>query len=409
MAVDKLLLSVYSIEVYCVLTFFREKSLALLISFDNEISVVSAIVNRFRFPAGLPPDFRIWESTPDDATGRLVFSGIYLSPRPYSPALLHTHLASALSALKTSMLRAALIHTHQKSCVIVRQYRGTPLANQRRVAYRSKSQPNQCRIFRWTRYTRLVSKRLAQTISEWNGVRLSPCTLTAGNQCAVDIAIFVHKTVESILQRNGIKCGIGRAFSDCRSHCRAGGNSSPAMKPEVPAYPLALPVFMGNNITLFYCTPQLQCLLLASFSVGRGGVVVRILATRQGESGSISGWVTPRFKGFLMWESCWTVPLVGGFSRGSPVSLDLAFRCCYWLFQLCRISSRAIDSCGRVCPLRITVYLVAARSDSSPSALEVRLGRMRLSPTPGPWFAAEEALQQCQPNEAAVKYYLGLC
>ncbi|KAJ8872060.1 hypothetical protein PR048_025661 [Dryococelus australis] len=33
--------------------------------------------------------------------------------------------------------------------------------------------------------------------------------------------------------------------------------------------------------------------------------------------------VTP---GFRMWESCWTMPLVGGFSRGSPFSPALEFR-----------------------------------------------------------------------------------
>ncbi|KAJ8888170.1 hypothetical protein PR048_007657 [Dryococelus australis] len=31
---------------------------------------------------------------------------------------------------------------------------------------------------------------------------------------------------------------------------------------------------------------------------------------------------------FRMWESCWTMPLVGGFSRRSPVSLALSFRRC---------------------------------------------------------------------------------
>ncbi|KAJ8871265.1 hypothetical protein PR048_027573 [Dryococelus australis] len=31
---------------------------------------------------------------------------------------------------------------------------------------------------------------------------------------------------------------------------------------------------------------------------------------------------------FRMWESCRTMPLVGGFSRGSPVSTTLSFRCC---------------------------------------------------------------------------------
>ncbi|KAJ8868468.1 hypothetical protein PR048_029996 [Dryococelus australis] len=43
------------------------------------------------------------------AAGRRVFSGISRSPRPFIPALLHSHLASPSAALKTSMSRAAQI------------------------------------------------------------------------------------------------------------------------------------------------------------------------------------------------------------------------------------------------------------------------------------------------------------
>ncbi|KAJ8891945.1 hypothetical protein PR048_004505 [Dryococelus australis] len=46
---------------------------------------------------------------PDDAAGRRVFSGISRFPRPCIPTLLHTHLASPSSALRTSTLRAAQI------------------------------------------------------------------------------------------------------------------------------------------------------------------------------------------------------------------------------------------------------------------------------------------------------------
>ncbi|KAJ8890310.1 hypothetical protein PR048_009818 [Dryococelus australis] len=56
---------------------------------------------------------------------------------------------------------------------------------------------------------------------------------------------------------------------------------------------------------------------------GRGGVVVELLASLQGEPGSIPCGATPEFR---MWESCRTMSLVGGFSRGSPVSPALAFR-----------------------------------------------------------------------------------
>ncbi|KAJ8882496.1 hypothetical protein PR048_014307 [Dryococelus australis] len=57
---------------------------------------------------GLPPHFRMWESC---RTMPLVFSGISRFPRPFTPALLHAHLASTSPALKTSVLRAAQIST----------------------------------------------------------------------------------------------------------------------------------------------------------------------------------------------------------------------------------------------------------------------------------------------------------
>ncbi|KAJ8871310.1 hypothetical protein PR048_027627 [Dryococelus australis] len=49
---------------------------------------------------------------------------------------------------------------------------------------------------------------------------------------------------------------------------------------------------------------------------GRGDPAVNPLAPHEGELGSIPGRVTPDFR---MWETCRTMPLVGGFSRGSPV------------------------------------------------------------------------------------------
>ncbi|KAJ8870047.1 hypothetical protein PR048_029058 [Dryococelus australis] len=50
---------------------------------------------------------------------------------------------------------------------------------------------------------------------------------------------------------------------------------------------------------------------------------VSLLASQQDDPGSIPGRVTPNF---YMWESCLTMPLVGGFSRGSPVSPAPSFR-----------------------------------------------------------------------------------
>ncbi|KAJ8866649.1 hypothetical protein PR048_032510 [Dryococelus australis] len=52
---------------------------------------------------------------------------------------------------------------------------------------------------------------------------------------------------------------------------------------------------------------------------GRGGRAVNVLTSHQGESGSICP--SGSLPDFRMWESCRTIPMVDGFSRGSPVSL----------------------------------------------------------------------------------------
>ncbi|KAJ8888396.1 hypothetical protein PR048_007886 [Dryococelus australis] len=79
---------------------------------------------------------------------------------------------------------------------------------------------------------------------------------------------------------------------------------------------------------------------MVSVPPGRGhdGVVVRLLSSTKGEPGSIPGRVT--LPDFRKWESLWTMPMVGGFSRGSPVSLALAFRRCsiIALFHLNKLS-----------------------------------------------------------------------
>ncbi|KAJ8897149.1 hypothetical protein PR048_002495 [Dryococelus australis] len=59
-----------------------------------------------------------------------------------------------------------------------------------------------------------------------------------------------------------------------------------------------------------------------------------------GEPDSIPGRVTPDFR---MWESCWTMPLVSGFSQGTPVSPVLSFRRCSILMPVTLIGSQDLD------------------------------------------------------------------
>ncbi|KAJ8871354.1 hypothetical protein PR048_027671 [Dryococelus australis] len=52
---------------------------------------------------------------------------------------------------------------------------------------------------------------------------------------------------------------------------------------------------------------------------------VRLLASHHGEPGSIPGRFTPDFR---KWDSCRTMPLIGGFSRGSPVCFAISSQRC---------------------------------------------------------------------------------
>ncbi|KAJ8871876.1 hypothetical protein PR048_028216 [Dryococelus australis] len=58
-------------------------------------------------PGGVAPGFSHVGIVPDDATCRRVSSGISHFPRPFIPALLHAHLASPSSALKTPIEMSA--------------------------------------------------------------------------------------------------------------------------------------------------------------------------------------------------------------------------------------------------------------------------------------------------------------
>ncbi|KAJ8888258.1 hypothetical protein PR048_007745 [Dryococelus australis] len=85
--------------------------------------------------------------------------------------------------------------------------------------------------------------------------------------------------------------------------------------------------------------------LVAPLAVwGRAGRAVSLLAPHLGERGSIPGRDTQDFR---KWESWRTMPLVGGFSRGYPVSPAFAFRRCFIFltFHPLRLSSAICSLC----------------------------------------------------------------
>ncbi|KAJ8866590.1 hypothetical protein PR048_032449 [Dryococelus australis] len=67
---------------------------------------------------------------------------------------------------------------------------------------------------------------------------------------------------------------------------------------------------------------------------------VSLLASHQGDPGSIPGRTTPDFR---LWEACRTIPLIGGSSRVSPAFPSLSFRRCSILISNTRIGSQDLD------------------------------------------------------------------
>ncbi|KAJ8877773.1 hypothetical protein PR048_022229 [Dryococelus australis] len=96
--------------------------------------IISEIVINIRYEGSIPglatPGFSQVGIVPDDAAGRRAFSGISRFLHPCIPGLLHAHLPSPSSALKTSLLRAvqnpSLAYWRR---VFVRRHFRTQLAN----------------------------------------------------------------------------------------------------------------------------------------------------------------------------------------------------------------------------------------------------------------------------------------
>ncbi|KAJ8871562.1 hypothetical protein PR048_027888 [Dryococelus australis] len=150
----------------------------------------------------------------------------------------------------------------------------------------------------------------------------SPTTVTADNQCVVDIGIFVHKTVESSLQmtrRDGsahlitwisgnhhyvVELHHSMNKTPCRT--RRSGNQWRFLKERIVS--LILATLIENKI-IHVCGATVSKRLARSPPTKANRV--------QSPAGSSD---------FRKWESCRTMPLVGGFSQGSPVYPAPSFR-----------------------------------------------------------------------------------
>ncbi|KAJ8871738.1 hypothetical protein PR048_028074 [Dryococelus australis] len=99
---------------------------------------------------------------PDDATGRRIFSNIPRFSRPCVPALLHAHLASSSSPLKTS------ISLDQPTNKVIRP-------NDRRILHRAKE------------YTTGTQADLKQGFRKWSLYRVQPAAVFTEPYCSMTI------------------------------------------------------------------------------------------------------------------------------------------------------------------------------------------------------------------------------
>ncbi|KAJ8866140.1 hypothetical protein PR048_033664, partial [Dryococelus australis] len=122
--------------------------------------------------------------------------------------------------------------------------------------------------------------------------------------------------------------------------------SSSSFAPAAPNQPFSK--ITTSNLTMCYVFYKAFYTCVHDTNLFLTKLGPRLLAPHQGDPGSIPGRVTPDFR---MWESCRTMPLVGGFSRGSPVSPALSFRRCSILTSITLIGSQDLDVKSMVyCP-----------------------------------------------------------
>ncbi|KAJ8869732.1 hypothetical protein PR048_028740 [Dryococelus australis] len=179
-------------------------------------------------PAGSLQIFASRDIVPDDATDRRVFSGISHFPRFFNSTLLHAHLTSPLSALKTSTLRGLC------SCASKVKKRGSDtgdINNARLVPLRSYAQGVQC--FRSNALLTNCNRR-----SDKDRVSRTGSTQARGNNGETSRRLFETPSARKRLVDGFEKCSLHREQplgSSCRNVATDAGSGRGAVnEAELP-------------------------------------------------------------------------------------------------------------------------------------------------------------------------------
>ncbi|KAJ8877963.1 hypothetical protein PR048_022426 [Dryococelus australis] len=255
-------------------------------------------------PGGVPPGLSRVGIMSDDAAGRMIFLGT----RPCIPALLHDQLVSPSPALKTSISNLIItgsehVGTEQVLQVMHSIGRGLNHLSTWRVVFGYQ------RIRRHLNVSSLVIPDAGRYSGNryLYGIELLHLSFACCKRLQVSV-IEIHLPHGII-----IMCTLGDAMGDANStqfgnrtrFLWLGENSSPqgarwCSKRSLTSNQTAHPTTDGYNTN--------NRVLVRGRREGNACVSPLPLFIN----------TTNSFPVFCMWESCWTMPLICGFSRGSP-------------------------------------------------------------------------------------------
>ncbi|KAJ8896225.1 hypothetical protein PR048_001568, partial [Dryococelus australis] len=300
---------------------------------------------------------------PDDAVGRRVFSRISRFPLPCIPEPFHTHLNPPTSALKTSVLRAAQI--------------SSPIRNKSETAaYTANSSRTRQQYGGTDRGVQEVTHfesplpHADPLIAPSPSGREETTTLEDEQEYSSKPLVGTTWHLENILNHNqrhykktrsqgapALGCSRGKIKLSVSVTCRGGdrvlspgcgdaalfvrgplirtgarstaiGQNQTSTRPRVAwrARHVSAHTWPSRAVRVPW-NWNAEIAMLCPFLWGRGGVVVRLLASRVGEQGSIPGHIAPRFShvGVVSDDAAGRR---GFFFRVSPVSSALAFQRC---------------------------------------------------------------------------------
>ncbi|KAJ8896818.1 hypothetical protein PR048_002164 [Dryococelus australis] len=312
----------------------------------NKGAVVKQHVSYLRQPGSIPRGMAPGNIAYGNRAGRCCWSAGFLGdlpfPYPFIPALLHTRLTSPTSAIKTSILRATQISPlHSINFLYIYFFQ--------RPHFNTKQSPSLLlkyllhRLLLLLAQIALLDQQVAERLAcspptEANLVQspvVSPQIFASGNR------VVRYRWSTGYLRDIPFPLPLHSGTAQFSPHFTLIGSQDVALessagvqwreKREIPAdqwhHPAPIsncknlgvtrpgsPWWEASKLTAQHHDPYI---VIFKFFNACGGSVVRLLPLSPRRTGFDSR--RGRSPDFRIWESCLTTPLVGGFSRGSPV------------------------------------------------------------------------------------------